>query len=979
MDDGFDSRTLVETPQDGRGARQVGAFLSAASFLTPGHVDLMTVEAWMEHGPFAFWLMDVLRPRVFVELGTHTGFSYFSMCQAVSTFGLPTRCHAIDTWHGDEHAGFYGEDVFARVTATNCTLYSEFSELIRGRFDDALPRFADGEIDLLHIDGRHTYEDVVNDFESWRRTLSARGVVLFHDINVRERDFGVWKLWRDLSERHPSFSFHHGHGLGVLAVGTDLPLVLRALFDADDSTQADIRSAYARLGRAVTTKRALLQAEADRAGQEIRAARERADTELRIRGDRERVESRIQRLRQEVADAERRLVRTEAQYERTRWELTVATRDLNAIRASTIWRATAPVRTLLDSSAARRVRPLLRRGARAVYMAAMPGRHQSIVTRPAVEPAGGESESSLAALAAWYANYRLGTADQDIPWQGATRFSILMPVYKVRPDWLEAAIRSVLNQTYPHWELICVDDNAQDAALTAILLRASDRDSRVRVVALDRNQGVSNATNVALEQATGDYVLFMDHDDLLEPHALARLGDAAFMEDGDILYGDEVVTTEGTDDIIGVQARPAFSHSYYLSYPFFVHPIAVRISLARDIGGLDVSLTISQDIDFVLRALEVAGTVTHVPDILYRWRTNSGSAGHVRQDAVVATTCKIKTAHLRRIGFPEAEVTPGISFNTFKIRYFSQHTGRILAVIPTKNQGSMLRVCVESLLATTRGLNLDIAIVDHESNDPETQRYLKDLADAGTARIVPYQGIFNYSAINNHAVKACGSGYQYFLFMNNDVEARQAGWLDAMVDLAMLSGVGAVGATLLYPSGSVQHSGVVIGMHGAAEHAFKTLPFRSRDPGYGAGLHATRDYSAVTAACMLVPAEAFAAVSGFDESLAVGFNDTDLCLRMGLKGYRSINCADAVLVHHESATRGKETGGDPHPGDTALFVSRYAELMQSGDPYFSPLLDKANPTFVMDPLVRKKRFVRARSVTRFLPKPAHGASERRTP
>lgn len=235
--------------------------ISSASFWAPVH---LVESAWLEHGPFAFWLTEALQPRSFVELGTHNGFSYLTFCQAVQRLGLPTSCHAIDTWQGDEHAGFYGEDVFATLSTTNARNYLGFSRLIRSRFDEALPYFSDESIDLLHIDGRHTYDDVRQDFESWKPKLSKRGIVLLHDTVVREREFGVWRLWEELSAQYPSFEFIHGNGLGIIAVGEDIPAPLQHLFQANPAEKAAICSAYARLGGAVSH---LYQVE--RAGQQL--------------------------------------------------------------------------------------------------------------------------------------------------------------------------------------------------------------------------------------------------------------------------------------------------------------------------------------------------------------------------------------------------------------------------------------------------------------------------------------------------------------------------------------------------------------------------------------------------------------------------------------------------------------------------------------------------------------------------------------
>jgi O-antigen biosynthesis protein len=216
-------------------------------------VNHITVSAWLEHVPFAFWLMKALRPGCFVELGTERGVSYAAFCQAVERLGLGARCYAVDTWQGDEHSGHYDESVYSRLSELNDRHYRRFSSLLRTTFAEALPYFADGEVDLLHIDGLHTYEAVANDFATWRPKLSNRAVVLFHDVNVRRDEFGVWRLWRELAPDYPHFEFVHGHGLGILGVGKDLPAAIRALFDteADRDAQMAVRGLFSARGTAV--------------------------------------------------------------------------------------------------------------------------------------------------------------------------------------------------------------------------------------------------------------------------------------------------------------------------------------------------------------------------------------------------------------------------------------------------------------------------------------------------------------------------------------------------------------------------------------------------------------------------------------------------------------------------------------------------------------------------------------------------------
>lgn len=261
--------------------------MSDRSFWSPIYLEK---SAWLEHAPFAFWITDILKPRAFVELGTHRGYSYFAFCQAVSMLRLETQCFAVDTWQGDEHAGFYGEEIFTKVDRYNQAHYREFSRLLRCTFDQALSELSDDSVDLLHIDGRHFYDDVSHDFESWKPKLSDRAIVLFHDTNVKDhRDFGVHELWSQVSKKYPTFEFLHGHGLGVLAYGADIPAGLSRLFDLQQTQSVDaVRRAYACLGGAIRDGFRLKNLEADLAASRRSVAQKNkdlaeADAELRQR------------------------------------------------------------------------------------------------------------------------------------------------------------------------------------------------------------------------------------------------------------------------------------------------------------------------------------------------------------------------------------------------------------------------------------------------------------------------------------------------------------------------------------------------------------------------------------------------------------------------------------------------------------------------------------------------------------------------
>ena len=283
------------------------ALYDTSAFWVPEHV---TPSGWLEHAPFAFWLIGAMRPRTLVELGTHSGYSYFAFCQAVQRHKVETRSFAIDTWEGDEHAGFYGEEVFEAVSERNRERYSDFSTLIRSTFDDALAQFDDASIDLLHIDGRHLEEDVRHDFETWRPKLSDRSVVLLHDTNVRERNFGVYRYFEEIAQQYPSFAFEHGHGLGVVRTGARTAPSIDALFRAvGDIAQANgLREVYASLGERISQRVKISSLETSVAKERVRVEELLADqvaarkATVELERSRQQIEAELAGWRREVAE-----------------------------------------------------------------------------------------------------------------------------------------------------------------------------------------------------------------------------------------------------------------------------------------------------------------------------------------------------------------------------------------------------------------------------------------------------------------------------------------------------------------------------------------------------------------------------------------------------------------------------------------------------------------------------------------------------
>jgi GT2 family glycosyltransferase len=516
--------------------------------------------------------------------------------------------------------------------------------------------------------------------------------------------------------------------------------------------------------------------------------------------------------------------------------------------------------------------------------------------------------------------------------------SLVMPVYDTRYDWLVEALRSVCTQWCDAWELICVDDASTQPHVSRVLAWFAQMDRRIRVIRSPRNLGIAGATTLGIRAARHPYLALMDHDDVLEPDAIHHLIATAAKTDADLLYSDEALTSEDSSVVLDVRARPAFSYDYYLSHPYFVHLVAVRTEIARRIGGFDAGLTISADIDFVLRAIEQSRSVAHIPRVLYRWRTHVTSTGHDRQGEVMEATTQVIQRHLDRVS-PGARANAAAEFNQFEV-VWPDPGGLVLIVIPTKDGIDVLRQCIDSIEVTTPASEYRLVVIDHESKEPRSRKYLARLAKRHV--VIPYSGIFNYSLMNNRAVSTQRAGESFVLFMNNDIEAVAPGWLQRMRSLAARRDVGAVGTALMYGDKRVQHAGVIVGINGLADHALRFEPVwegdGSRTLGYNASLTSVRDFSAVTAACMMMRLEVFDSVGGFDEAFVVGFNDTDLCLRVRRAGYKVLYDGRTVLFHHESVTRIAKAQLK-HPKDDQKLREDWGQMLKAGDPYYSPLLE----------------------------------------
>jgi GT2 family glycosyltransferase len=515
--------------------------------------------------------------------------------------------------------------------------------------------------------------------------------------------------------------------------------------------------------------------------------------------------------------------------------------------------------------------------------------------------------------------------------------SVVVPVYRPKLWYFEVCVGSVRAQRYESWELCLCDDASNDSRLSALLADLADSDPRIKVLTRQENGGISRATNDALSLATGEFVAFLDHDDVIDPDALGEMAAAFEAEpDTDVLYSDED-TTYGEEEAVESPLRrfrpcfkPDWAPDLLLTYPYLGHLLLVRRALVSEIGGLRPAFDGSQDYDVMLRATEQARRIAHVPKILYHWRAVAGSAADDRNAkpwAHVASRRAVEDA-VRRRGI-DAVVEDGPGQGWYHVRRRVIESPSVTIIIPFRDQAQMTARCLTSLGVAPGYENFEVLLVDNQSTEPEV-RALRKRLQQGAVRVMDFPEEFNWSVMNNMAASSCDS--DLLLFMNNDMEAIKPGWLRALVELAQREDVGAVGARLLYPDGVLQHAGVTLGLDSVAGHLFAGMPVGR--VGYMSWDRVVRPYSAVTGACLMSSRKAFEEVGGFDENLEVAYNDVDYCMRLLDVGYKVLYTPHAELVHYESASRGISGSF----GDARYFLGKWGRERLLHDPFYNPNL-----------------------------------------
>lgn len=518
-------------------------------------------------------------------------------------------------------------------------------------------------------------------------------------------------------------------------------------------------------------------------------------------------------------------------------------------------------------------------------------------------------------------------------------FSILVPLYNTKKEFLDDLIQSVQKQTYPHWEL-CLADASDDPSVGVEKNVAAymKHDHRIRYTQIP-NLGISENTNECMKLATGDYFSLLDHDDVLHPSALFYVMKAICEEDADFIYTDEA-SFESPDlsKLVTMNFKPDFSPDYLCGVNYICHLTTFSRELQQQVGEFRPECNGSQDYDMILRLTEKAKHIVHIPKLLYFWRIHpqSTAGGVEAKPYCISAAIRALEDHYKRLGIQATVEESGIMPTTYRTHFAIIGEPLISIIIPNKDNIDTLETCVSSILNLSTYKNYEILVVENNSEEDKTFQYYEELKKRDSRiQVITYQGSFNYSKINNFAVQYAKG--EHLLFLNNDTQVIAPDWLQEMLGYSQREDVGGVGAKLNYPDDTIQHAGVVVGLGGYAAHAHRN--FTRESVGYIYRIILPNNFSACTAACLMMKKSVFLEVGGFTEEFTVAYNDVDLCLKVRETNRYIVYTPYAELYHYESKTRGDDNADSEKTKrfnrEKALFAKRWHDILEKGDPFYN--------------------------------------------
>lgn len=523
------------------------------------------------------------------------------------------------------------------------------------------------------------------------------------------------------------------------------------------------------------------------------------------------------------------------------------------------------------------------------------------------------------------------------------KFSIVVPLYNTPIKFLKAMIESVQAQTYKNWELCLADGSDNEHTdVEKCVKEFFKKEKRIVYKKLEKNEGISENTNAAVDKTSGDYIGLLDHDDVLHPSALYENMIAICEHDADFIYSDEAsFVGNKISNIVNFNFKPDFSIDYLRSINYICHFTVFSRELLKKTGKFNDKYNGSQDHDMILRLTENAKKIYHIKKILYFWRCHKGSVASGIEAKTYAIESGQKAVHdsIVRSGYDCEVTSTKLCPTAYKIKYEIKIHPLISIIIPNFDHKEDLQRCIESIFKKTTYDNYEIVIVENNSVEQETFDYYDYLTKKyENIKVIKFKtNEFNYSEINNFGVK--NSNGEYLIFLNNDTEVITPDWIQEMLMYAQRKDVGAVGVKLYYPDDTIQHAGVVLGIGGIAGHIHKN--FKRNSPGYVTRAAVAQNLSAVTAACMMLSRKIFDEIDGFDEKFKVAFNDVDLCMKIRKLGYLNVFTPFAELYHYESKSRGYEDTPEKvkrFKSEIKRFKEKWHEELQKGDPYYNPNL-----------------------------------------
>ena len=548
-------------------------------------------------------------------------------------------------------------------------------------------------------------------------------------------------------------------------------------------------------------------------------------------------------------------------------------------------------------------------------------------------------------------------AQREHKFEKEPKISIVIPLYKTDDNLLKELIESVLNQTYANFELCFADGSPEGFDKETILKAYAQKEERIVYKILGENLGIADNTNEALKLATGDYVAFCDHDDILPEYALYEVVKAINENpNADFIYSDEDKIDIAGKTVFEPQFKPDFNKDMLRSVNYICHLLVVKKDLLEKLKGFDKAYDGAQDYDFILRASEQAKQIVHIPKVLYHWRCHMNSTASNPESKLYAFEAGERAikAHFQRTepGLIIESIEKGIDYGIYHTS-FNIKEELISVIIPNKDHSEDLDKAIRSLLKGSYK-ELEIIIVENNSTRKETFAYYENIQkEFSNIRVVVWEREFNYSAINNFGVKYAKG--EYLLFLNNDVELKNPDSVKEMFYFMQREDVGICGCRLLYEDDTIQHAGVVIGFGGIAGHTF--IGLHETQNSYCHRAMIAQDYSAVTAACMMSKKSVFESVGGFSEELAVAFNDIDYCMKVRALGKLVVYTPYAVLYHYESKSRGLEDTPEKverFNREIATFMKKWGDILENGDPYYNPNLTLRKSNFALRDLLKER-------------------------